>query len=200
MFDILLQGGWVMLPLLICSLVSVTVIIERVLFFKRITAAGKPDQLLGLVQQKTIGEALDLANQSSLPIMRVLTAGIQHPDDSEEAMEAAGIDEIAGMRKGLPVLDTIITLSPLLGLLGTILGMISSFHIMAATGMGQPHAVTGGVAEALIATAAGISVAVLTLIPHNYFLARIEKETAAIETYATRLEIVLRKQRGERRP
>lgn len=200
MLKIILQGGWVMLPLLVCSLVSVTIIIERMLFFKRMTTSGKPDQLLKLVRHNKMAEALDLAKQSPLPIMKVLSAGIHHLHEAGEAMEAAGIDEIVNMRRGLPVLDTIITLSPLLGLLGTIIGMISSFHIMAATGMGQPHAVTGGVAEALIATAAGISVAVLTLIPHNYFLARIEKETAAIETYATRLEIALKKNRGEKRP
>ena len=75
-------------------------------------------------------------------------------------MEAAGVAELSLMRRGLPALDTIITLSPLLGLLGTIIGMMKSFNIMAISGMGQPHAVTGGVAEALVCTAAGITVAV----------------------------------------
>src|SRR5208283_1148052 len=91
-------------------------------------------------------------------------------------------------KRGLVALDTIITLSPLLGLLGTIIGMINAFNVMAATGLGQPHAVTGGVAEALVCTAAGISVAIVTLIPYNYFLSRVEGETDLIESYATRLE------------
>ncbi len=95
------------------------------------------------------------------------------------------------MKRGLTALDTIITLSPLLGLLGTIIGMINSFNIMASAGLGQPHAVTGGVAEALVCTAAGISVAVVTLVPYNYFLARVERETDVIEMTATRLELAM---------
>lgn len=192
MLHILFQGGWVMLPLLVCSLISATIVIERMLFFRRLAPCGLPDQLLKLVRQEKSPQALDMAQASALPVMRVLASGIRNAQDAGAAMEAAGIEEISTMRRGLPALDTIITLSPLLGLLGTILGMISSFHIMAASGMGQPHAVTGGVAEALIATAAGISVAVLTLIPHNYFLARIERETGLIESYGTRLEMALR--------
>ena len=107
-------------------------------------------------------------------------------------MEAAAIAEMTIIKRGLPVLDTIITLSPLLGLLGTIIGMISSFQVMAVGSLGQPPAITGGVAEALIATAAGIIVAVGSLIPYNYFLARVEKETEVIEYYATRLEVVFK--------
>jgi biopolymer transport protein ExbB len=80
--------------------------------------------------------------------------------------------------------------------LGTIIGMIKSFDVMAASGMGQPHAVTGGVAEALVCTAAGIAVAVVTLVPYNYFLARVEREAEGIEAYATRLEMALSAPRG----
>ena len=80
------------------------------------------------------------------------------------------------LKRRLVILDTIITLAPLLGLLGTITGMISSFGIMSDAGLGQPHAVTGGVAEALIATATGLLIAILTLIPYNYFTSRAEKE------------------------
>ncbi|HRT70688.1 MAG TPA: MotA/TolQ/ExbB proton channel family protein, partial [Syntrophales bacterium] len=86
-------------------------------------------------------------------------------------------------------------------LLGTVIGMINAFNVMASSGLGQPHAVTGGVAEALICTAAGISVAVVALIPYNYFLARIERETDRIETMATRLELALGVSAGaQRRP
>lgn len=121
----------------------------------------------------------------------MLTAGLEHYRSPAKAMEAAGIAEMTVMKRGLPVLDTIITLSPLLGLLGTIIGMINSFQVMNVAGMGQPHAITGGVAKALIATAAGITVAVVSLIPYNYFLACVEKEAEVIEYYATRLEVAL---------
>jgi biopolymer transport protein ExbB len=100
--------------------------------------------------------------------------------------------EIGRMKAGLPVLDTVVTLAPLLGLLGTIIGMVQSFQVMATSGIGQPHAVTGGVAEALIATATGLLVAIVALLPHNYFAARAERFTDRIEAYATRLELALR--------
>ena len=90
----------------------------------------------------------------------------------------------------LPLLDTVITLAPLLGLLGTITGMISAFGLVSASGLGQPHAITGGVAEALIATATGLAIAILTLIPYNYFRAKVEAITQLMEQRATRLELL----------
>jgi biopolymer transport protein ExbB len=190
---LLIKGGWVMLPLMLCSLAALTVIIERTVYFKRIRARENANTFLQLVAEGEVREALDIAQGAKSPILRVLSAGIKEPSAAVKAMEVAAITEIAAMKRGIPVLDTIITLSPLLGLLGTIVGMINSFQVMAVGGMGQPHAVTGGVAEALIATATGISIAVITLIPHNYFVARMEQETEAIEQYATRLEVVLTK-------
>jgi biopolymer transport protein ExbB len=92
------------------------------------------------------------------------------------------------------VLDTIITLSPLLGLLGTVTGMIAAFGILSSAGMNQPTAITGGVAEALIATAAGLGIAIVTLVPYNYFTARAEQAMDAMERLATRLEAALREQ------
>ncbi len=198
MWYMLVKGGWMMIPLAVCSLVAVTIIIDRIVFFKRVSVPHRAEEVIALVRKSRIDEALSIIDESKgatrgsiLPLMRVLLAGVTHRQEPTGAMEAAGINEIASMRKGLVALDTIITLSPLLGLLGTIIGMIGSFNIMATTGLGQPHAVTGGVAEALIATATGITVAVITLIPYNYFLARIERETEVIETYATRLELAL---------
>ncbi len=180
-----------MLPLAVCSLVSVTIIIERFLFFRRIRGEHRAEEVLALVRKQRADEALAIADEAALPIMRVLRTGLTHAPEPSGAMESAGVAELSLMRRDLPALDTIITLSPLLGLLGTIIGMMNSFNLMAVSGLGQPHAVTGGVAEALVCTAAGITVAVITLIPYNYFLARIEREAEAIEAYATRLEIAL---------
>ena len=185
----LLKGGWMLLPLAACSVVAITVIIERFVFFHRMAAVQQAETILDLVSNRRTDEAMALAEKSSSPLGRVLSAGLSNHQQAVKAMAAAGVSELAAMRRGLPALDTIITLSPLLGLLGTIIGMIDSFQIMALSGMGQPRAVTGGVAEALIATATGITVAVMTLIPYNYFLARIEREAEFIEYYATRLEM-----------
>ena len=106
-------------------------------------------------------------------------------------MEAAAQAQIPVLKSRLGTLDTIVTLAPLLGLLGTVVGMIGSFDIMSEAGMGQPHAVTGGVAEALIATATGLLIAILTLIPYNYFSARVEKEMDAMEHFSSSLELLL---------
>jgi len=189
MLDILTKGGWIMLPLALCSILAVATSIERLLFFRRIKKTEQANEVMALINKGQIMEALTLTEGGQSTLLHVLGVGIAHPHNSSKAMEGAAIAQVALMKKGLPILDTIITLSPLLGLLGTIIGMINSFQVMSVAGMGQPHAVTGGIAEALIATATGIVVAVVTLIPYNYFLARIEEETATMEYYGTRLEI-----------
>ena len=150
--------------------------------------------MLALIQQGKFTEALSLGGRNSTLLLRVLAAGVHtRNNEPEKAMESAGVAEVSALKRGLMTLDTIITLAPLLGLLGTIIGMIDSFGIMAESGIGQPHAVTGGVAKALICTAAGIIVAVDSLVPYNYFLSRIERYTELIEEYATRAESVFQK-------
>jgi len=193
MLEIFYKGGWMMLPLAVCSFVALTVVIDRALYFRRIHARPQAQKMLSLITQQKFADALALAEQHGAPLLKVLAAGVlERQADPAQAMEAVGIEQVTSMKRGLIALDTIITLAPLLGLLGTIIGMIQSFQVMAQTGLGQPHAVTGGVAEALIATATGISVAVVALIPYNYFSERVAREVAAIEAFATRAEAALR--------
>ncbi len=198
MFEVLIKGGWVMMPLAVCSLVAVTIIVERLLFFRRIGRHQLAEAVLNLADQGRHEEAFAKADGSNLPVVNVLKVGLGYRRNPAKAMEIAGLAEVSGMKRGLTALETIITLSPLLGLLGTIIGMIGSFQIMTVAGSSQPHAVTGGVAEALIATASGISVAVITLIPYNFFLRCVERETETIEQYATRLELSLHETVQER--
>ena len=101
------------------------------------------------------------------------------------------------VNRGIPMIQTFVALCPLLGLLGTVTGMIRAFGVVAVAGMNEPHAITGGVAEALIATAAGLLIAILTLIPYNYFSNRAERELEEIEYYGSRLELVLAEQEGK---
>lgn len=192
MLDLLIKGGWMMIPILGCSLLALTIAIERGLHFRSLRFSRLSDRMLKLAEQGKFADALALAEKRQSPTLRILAAGIlTRGHQPGKAMEAAGIAEISRLKRGLPVLDTVITLGPLLGLLGTIIGMIDSFGIMAETGLGNPHAVTGGVAEALICTAAGICVAVITLIPYNYFLSQVEQETERIEQFATQLQAIL---------
>lgn len=190
---ILVKGGFVMVPLLVSSVLSLAVIIERGLFWRRVRKYEGGETILALVAAGHLAQAMQVARASQHPVARVLLAGLEHHNPAPGmAMEAASQAELHRLKRSLPMLDTIITLAPLLGLLGTITGMISAFGIVSEAGLGQPHAITGGVAEALIATATGLSVAILTLVPYNYFRARVEAITDRIEERATRLELLLK--------
>jgi biopolymer transport protein ExbB len=196
--DIIIKGGPVMVPLLACSIISLAVVIERMIFWRRARSREPVEELLQLVERGEFSKAVELGGKLDLPAARVLTAGLAHRNPSlTKALEVAAQAEIPVLKRRLTILDTIITLAPLLGLLGTITGMISSFGIMSEAGLGQPHAVTGGVAEALIATAAGLLIAILTLVPYNYFSNRAERELEEIEYYGSRLELLLAEHEGK---
>ncbi len=190
-----------MIPIVACSLLALTISIERFIYFKRFGVSGLAPKMLSLIEQDKFTDALAIAENQPSPVLRVISSGIlERAHSPTKAMEASAIDELTKMKRGLPTLDTIVTLGPLLGLLGTIIGMIDSFGIMSESGLGNPHAVTGGVAEALICTAAGIFVAVLTVIPYNYFLARMEQETEKMEQYATKTGAALQRESHQARP
>ncbi len=193
MLAFILKGGWVLIPIFIASVISVAVSIERFLYWQKEKRQEEAflDQFFQRMEAKDPSGARNLLKKASTGISRILARGLDHPTSASKAMEESALKEIQKTKKNLSALDTIITLAPLLGLLGTILGMISAFNVMAVSGTQNPMAVTGGVAEALIATAAGLVVAIITLIPYNYFLARTEEFTENAEQYATRLELIL---------
>jgi biopolymer transport protein ExbB len=196
--DIIIKGGIVMIPLLVCSLISLTLTIERLFFWGRIKSRDPVQNMLGLVESGKFEQALEVGRDSHHPIARVMAAGLAHRNPAPaKAMEAAAQAQIPALKRRLGALDTIITLTPLLGLLGTVVGMIGSFDIMSEAGMGRPHAITGGVAEALIATATGLLIAILTLIPYNYFTTRVEKEMDALEHFSSSLELLLHENAGK---
>jgi biopolymer transport protein ExbB len=195
--SIIVKGGIVMIPLLACSLISLALTIERLFFWGKIKSQKPVQDMLGLVEAGEFDRAMKIGKETPHPIARVLVAGLAHRNPAPAKAEAAAQTEIPVLKSRLGALDTIITLAPLLGLLGTVVGMIGSFDIMSEAGMGQPHAVTGGVAEALIATATGLLIAILTLIPYNYFSARVEKEMDAMEHFSSSLELLLHEQAGK---
>ena len=195
---VIVKGGIVMIPLLICSLISLALTIERILFWAKLKSREVLREILTHVEQGEFDQALRLGKTSQQPIARVMAAGIAHRNPAPaKAMEAAAQAEIPVLKRRLGVLDTIVTLAPLLGLLGTVVGMIGSFDVMADVGIGQPHAITGGVAEALIATATGLLIAILTLVSYNYFTARAEREMDQMEHFSSSLELQLHVQAGK---
>jgi biopolymer transport protein ExbB len=193
--SILVKGGFVMIPLLAASLLSTAVILERLYFWWSLRRREGDIALFEeLVAEGEFEQALKMPHTTRHPVVRVLQAGLEYRHTSPgTAMEAAAQVELQHLGAYLPILDTIITLAPLLGLLGTITGMIGAFGIVSETGLGQPNTITGGIAEALIATATGLFIAIMTLIPYNYFRARVERLATQIEEQATRLELLLSK-------
>jgi biopolymer transport protein ExbB len=190
--DIVIKGGPVMVPLFACSIIGLAVVIERMMFWRRAGDRRAGEEVLALVEVGELNKALECARQAKSPLVRVLASGLAHRNPTvTKALEVAAQREVPVLKRRLTILDTIITLAPLLGLLGTVTGMIGSFGIMSQVGIGQPHAVTGGVAEALIATATGLLIAILSLVPYNYFSNRAEREMEDIEYYASRLELAL---------
>jgi biopolymer transport protein ExbB len=197
MIDLFIKGGPIMYPLLICSIIALTVIIERTIFwigedYRR--DQGLVNEVLSLAEQGNWEAVRVRVGNSKDFIIRILVAGILHREFSiAKAMETAASDELGRMRQYLSILDTIITVSPLLGIFGTVIGIILSFEILGSAGIEEPQAVTAGIAQALITTASGLGIAILSLFPYNYFNSRVEKAATSIEKYATSLEIVYEK-------
>ncbi len=197
MIDVFIKGGPVMYPLLGCSIIALTVILERAFFWIREDMRrDQPlvDQVLELCRKGDWNAVKEHVAGSRDYIIRILVNGILHKEFSmTKAMETAASDEIKRMRRHLGALDTMITVAPLLGIFGTVLGIITSFEILGSTGIDHPQAVTGGIAQALITTATGLGIAILSVFPFNYFNSRAEGAALAIEKYATSLEIVYEK-------
>jgi biopolymer transport protein ExbB len=151
-------------------------------------------QLLLKVEQDEVQDAIAAGERSGDFVVRALVHGLKHRDSGlAHALLQAANQELRRFGQGLTVLDTAITLAPLLGLLGTVSGMIRSFGLLGTTELSAPTAITGGIAEALIATAAGLGIAIVALIPFNYLNTRLENARHEIEDASTRLELLLRR-------
>ena len=191
--DLIQRGGFVMIPLFLCSIVSLAVMIERAVVLYRDGSGGKI--LLDRVRRRLLkGDASGAARECDVtpgPIARLLAEGIRagHLDPAaiERKLVECAMAEAPALRRRLAALDTIVTVSPLLGLLGTVVGMIRSFRAMGAGGVGHPAAITAGVAEALIATATGLVIAIVTLIGYNALSERARSIEDEMELRGTQL-------------
>ena len=197
MRELFVRGGPIMWPLLLLSVTSLAISIERALFWWR--ARQKKDDsviedIFRLTEKGDFEAAVSAGRKSPDIVAEVLVSGLEHRDYGlAETMQVTAEDEIVRMKRGLDVLDTIITMAPLLGILGTVLGIIESVDLLGASGIEDPKAVTGGIAQALLTTAAGLSVALLTLVPFNYLAARVQRATKHLEGLTTRFEVAYRK-------
>lgn len=194
------NGGPVMWPLLACSIVVVTVIGERLLFWiqiKRRRNSKLMDESLRLAESGDWQQIKEKTRGCEDHVIRMLNVGIMHREyDMSKAMEAEARQMSKKMSQFMTVLDTMITVAPLLGIFGTVLGIISSFKMLGTSGIADPKLVTGGIAQALITTATGLAISIITVFPYNYFKSRIEDAIHVMEKYATSLEVVYQKLRS----
>jgi biopolymer transport protein ExbB len=192
--DTFSKGGPLMWPILVTSLLSLVVILERAIWWLRHGLKGegeKLDQIYGALEQGDVEKASKLARSSQDPRAQVIYHGLNHHHTSlQNALQVSAGLQIESAGRFLGILDTIITLAPLLGLLGTVTGIMNAFHFVGNEEL-QALKVSGGVAEALIATSAGLAIAIFTLVPYNYFSARVSKFTFELQTAATNVEVLL---------
>jgi len=186
-----------MWPLLLTSLVALTVVIDRLWFALRERWRREPAvvaRIFADVEAGRLEGARAAGGASQDFVARVLTFALEHRDVSfANALLQASNRELKRFDRGLPVLDTVITLAPLEGLFGTVTGMIHAFGLLGAAELGAPTAITGGIAQALIATAFGLLIAMVALLPFNYGNARLEQARQEIENAAAHLELLLMK-------
>ena len=186
-----------MWPIVVCSILALAIIVERCLSLRRSVVA--PRDLMSEIQGMTLGdrltnEQIDSVRETSA-LGQILAAGLSRQTQQaflvKDAIEEAGGHVVHELERYLNALGTIAATTPLLGLLGTVIGMIKVFSAITAVGVGDPQVLAGGISEALITTAAGLSVGIPSLMFHRYFLGKVNELTVAMEQDALRFMEVL---------
>ncbi|MBN1586992.1 MAG: MotA/TolQ/ExbB proton channel family protein [Candidatus Omnitrophica bacterium] len=182
MIDLMIKGGPIMIPILLCSVLSVAVILERLYHMQRATINTPSflEDVVSRLQRNKLMEAIDICERTSGPVAHVVKAAVLKHDRSRqemrEAVEEAGMQEIPRLNKNLGILSTIAQIAPLLGLLGTVAGMISAFQVIQEKASAlypvSPGDLAGGISQALITTMAGLMVAIPTFVAYHYFTSR----------------------------
>jgi biopolymer transport protein ExbB len=193
MWEIIVAGGPVMAPIILCSVVAVAIVVERLwtLQRKRVIPRELTDRVWKLVETRTLNDGHIEALARNSPLGRVLAAGLANRNHGREIMkeviEDTGRHVVHELERFLNTLGTIAAMSPLLGLLGTVTGMISAFNAITEAGVGDPRALSGGIGEALITTAAGLIVAIPALFAYRYLRGVVDALVVDMEKEATRL-------------
>ncbi len=201
MFELIQSGGWLMLPIIFCSVISLAIICERFWALQKQHICPKElvPQILKLAKEGELHERRINAIRTSSPLGRVLASGLSNLAHSREVMkesiEDAGRHVVLEMERFLNTLGTIAAITPLLGLLGTVIGMIKVFTAITEQGTGNAAILAGGISEALITTAAGLTVAIPTLIFYRYFQGRVDQLVCTMEQESIKMVEILH---GER--
>lgn len=192
--DFIKHGGpFIMVPLLLCGVVAVAVIIERMIALSKASADSSRlmQQVSDAVMRGDVKGAIALADAAPGPAAAVVANGLRSAhldrDEIERTMEELAMAEVPELSKRLPWLDTFVTLAPLLGLLGTVTGMIRAFGFVGGSGAAAVGAVTSGVGEALYATATGLTIAAVSLVFYNHLTDKVQTIVGTMELRATQL-------------
>ncbi|MFH1645448.1 MAG: MotA/TolQ/ExbB proton channel family protein [Candidatus Omnitrophota bacterium] len=207
MFGMIFKGGPVMYPIILCSIIAFAIVLERVyhLHSAKIDTRKFMDQIVAILRRNKTMDAVKMCDETPGPIAHILKAGILKHDrpkaEIKEAIEEAGLYEVPRMEKNLPILSTIAHIAPLLGLLGTVTGMVRCFQIIQekSTSLNpvSPGDLAGGIWQALITTVAGLTVAIPTYVAYNYLVNKVDGFVLDMERSATDLINLLAQRRPE---
>ena len=203
MFELIVAGGWVMFPIILCSVLALTLVVERIwtLQEKRITPPQLVEQIITLYEQNRINdEAIEKLYINS-PLGRILAVGLRNRngprDIMKESIEEEGRQVALDLERYLNTLGTIASITPLLGLLGTVIGMIKVFAVITSLGVGDPKILADGISEALITTAAGLSIAIPSVMFYRYLRGRVDELLLKMEAQAIYLVEVIHGDRSQ---
>jgi len=194
LWSLFLKGGIIIFPIFFCGVLTIGIIIERLIFLKNAEIDNEKfiSEIESILRRRKIKEALELCDKNDKPVPRIIKAGLLKIDrtreEVKEAIDDAASYEIPNLEKYLGILATIATVSPLLGLLGTVTGMIKAFMVIEAKGgLVNPGDLARGIWEALLTTVVGLIVAIPAYLAYNYFVSRVNNIVLDMEKSATRL-------------
>jgi biopolymer transport protein ExbB len=191
LFTLIFQGGWIMIPLGICSLVGLTIVIERMLALRRhrVIDEGVQRMVEGYRPGSDAEQALIACQRAPGEFARIIeeVLKVRHLDHAQaiESMHAVGRTQVGKLERGLTTLEIVAGASPLMGLLGTVLGMVTVFDAITAQGLGNPQVLSDGISKALVTTVAGLVVAIPAVAFHSYFTKRVEELAVEMQDRAT---------------
>jgi len=187
------DGGPIMYPILVVAVFAICILVERIFWWLRFSArrdARQLDQVYAALESGDLNKAISISEKTADPVVRMIHHGLKHQHSSMQgALEVAAGHELQQAGRFLGAMDTVVTLGPLLGLLGTVTGIMGSFSSIGDSELAVEK-VTGGIGEALIATAAGLGIAITTLVPMNYFHSRLAKLQFDLEAAANNVLII----------
>ena len=187
------KGGIIMYPLLLASVIALAIVIEKSISMRKrkIVIPEITSILDNIRNREDIGLAIAICDKHSGPFANIIRAGLENWELPREELKEILIDngkqEVHKISKGLPLLETIGGIAPLLGLLGTVIGILKVFNVIQMMGVGQAPAMAGGISEALITTIAGLSIGIPAVVAYNYFMSKSEGLILDIEKYSSKL-------------